>query len=149
MDKGKKEKPTVLFHITPMKNVLKILTGGLRINTYNNGFVNREHINEYSRKYGLQPIFLTTDIAGVIKTQLTERFIINNRCVLLQVDARDIEIEDEYEYLKGNPYPYKSFDSIDPHIFGRDYICRNDIAPEVITVISSLSGDIMTHLIYT
>lgn len=70
-----------LYHITKRKNLDKILTEGLRINSNKNGFVRNSYLKNYHIKYGLQPIFLTNDFNYIIKTQLTDYFY--KSCVLL------------------------------------------------------------------
>ena len=126
----------VLFHITPLKNLSRILEKGLEVNSSNNGFVPKSAIKNYYKKYGMQPVFLTTNPVDVYKTQLTESYVKNNKCVILKIDA--VDLEDEYAYLKQNPSPYRTYkDVLNSNIvLNRDFISRNNIEPNRIEVFS-------------
>jgi hypothetical protein len=123
-----------LYHITKLKYLDSILQNGLLINSKNNGFVKKSFINYYHKKYGMQPIFLTNDIEYIVKTQLTKEFI--KDCVILKIIVDDIKIEDEYEYLNGKwglfyTSKEKMIDNLNKH-FGRCFICKENIKPELI-----------------
>ena len=125
-----------LFHITSLKNISKILEGGLLVNSNNHGFIGQQR-NIYYPKYGIQPIFMSTKPKDIYDTQLTDHYVKDNKCVVLSVDVNGLKVEDEYEYLKTNPSPWDSFENVDPRIlFKRDFICRNDIKPERISIYS-------------
>lgn len=123
-----------LYHITKRKNLDKILTEGLRINSNKNGFVRNSYLKNYHIKYGLQPIFLTNDFNYIIKTQLTDYFY--KSCVLLKVDVRSLKIEDEFNYLNEKWYLYyKSKDEMIKNVskyLGKSFICRENIKPNLI-----------------
>lgn len=123
-----------LYHITKRKNLGKILTEGLRINSNKNGFVGNSYLKNYHIKYGLQPIFLTNDFDYIIKTQLTDNFY--KSCILLKVDVRSLKLEDEFDYLNEKWYLYyKSKDDMIKNIskyLGKSFICRESIKPNLI-----------------
>jgi hypothetical protein len=126
----------ILYHITEIKNIENILVNGLLINSKNNGFVSRDGIKEYYKKYGLQPIFLTNDVDYIIKTQLTESFF--KKCKILSIDVTGLDLEDEYNYLeeKWNLY-YNCNEDMYINILdrkGKSFICKENIKPDRIII---------------
>ena len=86
-----------LYHITKKQNLISILTRGLISNSNIGGFVSKGHLNEYKRKYGSQPIFLTNDTKWIIDTQLTDEWMVD--AVILKVDVTGLDLEYEYDYM--------------------------------------------------
>jgi hypothetical protein len=123
----------MLFHITKEVWLSQILTTGLLVNTNNNGFVPKHAIRGYHEKYGCQPIFLTNDVDFVITTQLTEEYISTNKCVLLAIEETDLELEDEYDYLK-QKYPNIQ----EKYMQYKTFICKQNIEPNKITFLKKL-----------
>lgn len=82
-----------LFHITKEKYLPEILTNGLIINSGKCGFCKKEVHKSYKEKYGMQPIFLTNDIGYIIKTMLTDNWIVKNKIIILEVF--NIKLSDE------------------------------------------------------
>lgn len=129
-----------LYHITKYENLDNILKNGLLINSNKNGFVKKEYLPNYKIKYGIQPIFLTNDIDYIIKTQLTESFI--KDCCVLKIDISNLDLEDEYNYLKDkwNLY-YKTKDDMfinTSHSIGKSFICKENIKPDLIFNVNKL-----------
>jgi hypothetical protein len=123
-----------LYHITKIKYLDNILTEGLLVNSNKNGFVKRNYLNIYHQKYGLQPIFLTNDVDYIIKSQLTNDFF--KKCAVLKVDASDIKLENEYDYLneKWHLY-YQSKNDMIKNISiynGKSFISRENIKANLI-----------------
>ena len=88
-----------LYHITKSRNVLSILTCGLKSNTNKAGFVDRSFIKEYYKKYNTQPVFLTSDVEFIIKTQLTDKWMFDSDAKILRIDVSGLVLEYEYDYL--------------------------------------------------
>ena len=123
-----------LYHITKRKYLDRILTEGLLINSNKNGFVRKSYLENYYKKYGLQPIFLTNDVDYIIKTQLTSDFC--KSCVLLKVDVGSLKLEGEFDYLneKWHLY-YESKNDMLKNIsksIGKTFICKENINPNLI-----------------
>lgn len=131
--------PEFLYHVTPRKNLDKILAEGLFPDTKNSGICalrGKEQKQHWAKKYGMQPIFLTTDPKVVICTQAGEWWIREYDAVLLKVDTANLFLEDEFDYLKEKwNKQYTSYEAaIKAHPLGVHYICRHPISKEDIEV---------------
>jgi hypothetical protein len=115
-----------LYHITKEKYVSNIITNGLQINSNKNGFVHRDYLKYYKDKYGMQPIFLTSDIQYVIDTQLTPEFIQKHRCYVIKIKVDSLQIENEYQYMKDDWQEYYDIDVINKS-WDKCFICRTNI----------------------
>jgi hypothetical protein len=127
-----------LYHITKIVYLDNILQNGLLVNSNKNGFVEKSHISEYHKKYGLQPIFLTNDINYIVKTQLTDSFV--KDCVVLTVNTDMLNVECEFEYLNDNWMLYYTskqgmIRDISKHK-GKTFICRENIEPKHIEIVN-------------
>lgn len=126
-----------MYHITKKSNLNKILSQGLLVNSNNNGFVKKTYLHNYYIKYGLQPIFLTTDVDFLIKTQLTNNFY--KSCVILKVNVSSLKLEDEYDYLNQKWYLYYKtkndmFENISQFL-NKTFICKDNIEPDLIYIV--------------
>lgn len=129
-----------LYHITKKEYLNSILINGLNVNSNKNGFVKKKDIGLYTKKYGMQPLFLTKDLDHTINTQLTKNFL--KDCVILKVNVDDSIIEEEFEYLETNwqhtfltkEHMLKALENIPRK---KTYICRTNIKPESISLLIS------------
>jgi len=126
-----------LYHITKEKYLSNIIANGLQINSGKNGFVKRNYLKFYKDKYGMQPIFLTSDIQYVIDTQLTPEFIKKHKCYVIKIKADSLQVENEYQYMKDNWKEYYDIEAID-NSWDKCFICRINIDINLIEEISPL-----------
>lgn len=78
----------ILFHMTPRRHLLPILTQGLKPYTGHSSFV-----SDVSFYKGDQPIFLTDEPDFIISTQLTPDWVIEHRPVLLEVNVYGFKVQ--------------------------------------------------------
>lgn len=76
-----------LYHITKGKYLTSILMEGLKINSGKIGFCKKDAHKRYKSKYGMQPLFLTNDVEFIVKTMLTNGWVIRNKAILLKVSV--------------------------------------------------------------
>lgn len=136
--------PEFLYHITPHKNLDKILVEGLLPDTKNRGICvlnSREQKRRLAKKYGMQPIFLTTNPKLVIGTQAGPGWVKTYNPVLLKIDTANLILEDEFDYLKEKwGKQYISYEAaIKAHPLGVHYICRHPIPKESIKQVTPIS----------
>lgn len=94
----------VLYHITKEKYLNKILSEGIKTNTKHSGFCKFNIIKEYHKNYGMQPIFLTSDVDYIIYSQLTSEYIKKHKMIILEINTDNLELENEYNYIKNKFY---------------------------------------------
>lgn len=116
-----------LYHITHRKHLDSILAKGLKCKSGMIGFVKREDQSDYKRRYGCHPVFLTSDVDYIMRTQLGKDYIMRNSLCVLRVDVDGLNIEPEYEYFYnlGNKWVGKECEG-----YAKTYICRGDIGVE-------------------
>lgn len=133
----------ILFHVSKIHNRDSILSNGLLTDSnkrlsIKSGFCNhrKEVFDEYYSRYGIQPIFLTSNPKRLISEQLTHESMLNT--IIFEVDVSNIPIEWEYEYFIDHWNKYfaskeqmmKRVASLDRYTF----ISRHDIERERIKI---------------
>ena len=136
--------PEFLYHITPYKNLNKILKEGLIPDTKNSGICvlkGRMQRRRLVEKYGIQPIFLTTSPKLVLDTQAGPGWIKTYNPALLKIETTNLILEDEFDYLKEKwSKQYTSYETaIKAHPLGVHYICRHAIPKDSIKQVTFIS----------
>jgi hypothetical protein len=100
---------------------------------------NKEWRKRLEAKYGVQPIFLTTDISFIITTQAGKDWVRKNKPVILEILTKDLVVEDEFDYLKERwSRYYSSYEAAKKaHQLGVSYICKHPIPVDAIKVFGS------------
>lgn len=93
-----------LYHITKLKHLDSILTGGLLINSKKTGFCKRDMHKVYKKRYGVQPIYLTNNLEYITTEMLTSEWV--KKAIVLKVNVELNEnnslkglCENEFVYL--------------------------------------------------
>ena len=108
-----------LYHITKGKYLTSILSEGLKVNSGKIGFCKKDAHKRYRSNYGMQPLFLTNDVEFIMKTMLTNNWVIKNNATLLKVTVilNDVNHSEGWYSATKNvvePKEFRYFSNIEP-----------------------------------